>query len=148
MTHVKHRNRLIALTNPQTTTARRRRFRALLRKLLVPHSYIVSNQNESSSAWRLQNHEHSLWTHMERRTPRFPCSASAELTWDHSTELTRVSRYVCFPEAARSLSAGTRVTLKIMDTGRLFEATATVLYARLNFGMRPWPSGNLRQRFR
>jgi hypothetical protein len=75
---------------------------------------------------------------MERRSPRFPCSASAELTWDHSTELTRVtelSRYGCYLESARSLPPGTRVTLKIMDKGQFFEATATVLYARLNLGM-------------
>jgi hypothetical protein len=75
---------------------------------------------------------------MERRSPRFPCSASAELTWDHATELTRVtelSRYGCYLETSRSLSPGTRVTLKIMDKGQFFEATATVLYSRPTLGM-------------
>jgi hypothetical protein len=35
---------LIPPTNPQTTTARRKRFRALLRKLLTPRGYVVSNK--------------------------------------------------------------------------------------------------------
>jgi hypothetical protein len=75
---------------------------------------------------------------MERRTPRFPCSASAELTWDHSVELTRVtelSRYGCYLETSKALPPGTRVTLRIMDGGRIFEATATVLYSRPTLGM-------------
>jgi hypothetical protein len=75
---------------------------------------------------------------MERRTPRFPWSASAELTCDGSVELARVtelSRYGCYLETSRSLPAGTRVTLKIMDNGQLFEATATVLYSRPSLGM-------------
>ncbi len=37
--------RLIPPTNPQTTTARRKRFRALLRKLLGPRGYVVSNKD-------------------------------------------------------------------------------------------------------
>ena len=74
----------------------------------------------------------------ERRTPRFPCSASAEVVWGDSIELTRVtelSRYGCYLEAMRPLPAGTRVTLKIMDKGQYFEATATVLYSQPNLGM-------------
>ena len=75
---------------------------------------------------------------MGRRTPRFPCSASAEVTWDDSVELTRVtelSRYGCYLETSRSLPPGTRVTIKVMDRGQLFEATATVLYSRPTLGM-------------
>ena len=75
---------------------------------------------------------------MGRRTPRFPCSASAEVIWDDSVELTRVtelSRYGCYLETSRPLSPGTRVTVKIMDRGQLFEATATVLYSRPTLGM-------------
>jgi hypothetical protein len=75
---------------------------------------------------------------MERRTPRFPCSASAEIIWDGSIELTRVtelSRYGCYLETSRPLPAGTRVTVKIFDGGKLFEATATVLYSRPTLGM-------------
>jgi PilZ domain len=75
---------------------------------------------------------------MERRSPRYPCSASAEITWDGLVELTRVtelSRYGCYLETSRPLAAGTRVALKIFDQGRVFEATATVLYARPPLGM-------------
>ena len=75
---------------------------------------------------------------MERRTPRFPCSASAELIWGDSIELARVtelSRYGCYLETAKQLPAGTRVTVRIFDAGRLFEATATVLYSRPTLGM-------------
>jgi PilZ domain len=75
---------------------------------------------------------------MERRTPRFPVSASAELIWGDSIELTRVtelSRYGCYLETSRPLPPGTRVTVKVMDRGQLFEATATVLYSRPPLGM-------------
>ena len=75
---------------------------------------------------------------MERRTPRYPCLASAELNCDGSVELARVtelSRYGCYLETSRSLPVGMRVTLKIMDNGQLFEATATVLYSRPSLGM-------------
>jgi hypothetical protein len=75
---------------------------------------------------------------MERRTPRFPCSASAELICADSIELTRVtelSRYGCYLETSKPLPAGTRVTLKIFDGAQLFEATATVLYSRPPLGM-------------
>ena len=75
---------------------------------------------------------------MERRTPRFPFSASAELIWGDSIELARVtelSLYGCYLETSKQLPAGTRVTVKIFDGGRLFEATATVLYSRPTLGM-------------
>jgi PilZ domain len=75
---------------------------------------------------------------MERRTPRFPCSASAEVIWDDAVELTRVtelSRYGCYLETSRPLPPGTRVTVRAMDGGQLFEATATVLYSRPTLGM-------------
>ena len=75
---------------------------------------------------------------MERRTFRFPCSASAELIWGDSIELARVtelSLYGCYLETSKQLPAGTRVTVKIFDGGRLFEATATVLYSRPTLGM-------------
>jgi positive regulator of sigma E activity len=75
---------------------------------------------------------------MERRTPRFPCSASAEVIWGSSIELTRVtelSKYGCYLETSKPLSPGTRVTVKIFDRGELFEATATVLYSRPPLGM-------------
>jgi PilZ domain len=73
------------------------------------------------------------------RAPRFPCSASAEVTSDNSVELTRVtelSRYGCYlVETARHRTPGTRVTVKIMNKDQIFEATATVLYSRPTMGM-------------
>jgi hypothetical protein len=75
---------------------------------------------------------------MERRSPRYPCSAPAEVMWDGLVELTRVtelSRYGCYLETTRPLAPGTRVTLKIFDEGQFFEATATVLYSRPPLGM-------------
>jgi hypothetical protein len=74
----------------------------------------------------------------ERRAPRFPCSASAELICGNSIELTRVtelSRYGCYLENSSPFPVGSRVMLKIFDGGQLFEATATVLYARPSLGM-------------
>jgi PilZ domain len=68
-----------------------------------------------------------------RRAPRFSSSASAEVIADGSFELTRVSeisRYGCYLETSTPLEPGTVVTVKIMDGGQLFEATATVLYSR------------------
>jgi hypothetical protein len=49
--------------------------------------------------------------------------------------VTELSRYGCYLETTRPLVRGTRVTLKIFDEGRLFEAIATVLYARPPLGM-------------
>jgi hypothetical protein len=75
---------------------------------------------------------------MERRSPRFPCSAPAEIIWGDTVELTRVtelSRYGCFLETSKQLAPGTRVTIRILDKGQLFEAIATVLYSRPQLGM-------------
>ena len=75
---------------------------------------------------------------MERRSPRYPWSANAEVMWGGLVELTRVtelSRYGCYLETTRPLAPGTRVTLRIFDEGRLFEATAAVLYSRPPLGM-------------
>jgi hypothetical protein len=68
-----------------------------------------------------------------RRVPRFSSSAPAEVVWNGSVELTRVSeisRYGCYLETSKTLETGTVVTVKIMDNGGLFEAKATVLYSR------------------
>jgi PilZ domain len=75
---------------------------------------------------------------MADSTPRFPCSASAEVTSDGSVELTRVtelSRYGCYLETSKQRTPGTRVTVKIMNDGQIFEATATVLYSGPRMGM-------------
>jgi hypothetical protein len=75
---------------------------------------------------------------MADRTPRFPFSASAEVTSDDLVELTRVtelSLYGCYLETAKHRTTGTRVTVKIMNKDQIFEATATVLYSRPTTGM-------------
>jgi hypothetical protein len=75
---------------------------------------------------------------MTRRDSRFPFSASAEVASDDSVELTHVtelSRYGRYLETAKHRTPGTRATIKIMNKGRIFEATATVLYSRPATGM-------------
>ena len=75
---------------------------------------------------------------MADRTPRFPFSATAEVASDDSVELTRVtelSRHGCYLEITKHRKAGTRVTVKIINKDRIFEATATVLYSRPTMGM-------------
>jgi len=75
---------------------------------------------------------------MADRTPRFPFSASAEVASDDSVEVTRVtelSRHGCYLETTKHRTAGTRVTVKIMNKDQIFKATATVLYSRPTMGM-------------
>ena len=75
---------------------------------------------------------------MASHESRFPFSVSAEVSSEDSVELTRVtelSRYGCYLETAKHRATGTRVTVKIMNKGQIFEATATVLYSRPTMGM-------------
>src|ERR1700730_3005916 len=75
---------------------------------------------------------------MTDSAPRFPFSASAEVTSGNSVELTRVtelSRHGCYLETTKHRTAGTRVTVKITSKDQIFEATATVLYSRPTMGM-------------
>jgi hypothetical protein len=75
---------------------------------------------------------------MADRTPRFPFSASAEVASDDSVEVTRVtelSRHGCYLETTKHRTAGTRVSVKIMNKDQIFKATATVLYSRPTMGM-------------
>jgi hypothetical protein len=75
---------------------------------------------------------------MRHRAPRFPFLASVEVTTNDSLELTRVtelSRYGCYLETSRHRTAGMRVTVKIINRGQIFEATATVQYSRPTVGL-------------
>jgi PilZ domain len=75
---------------------------------------------------------------MADHTPRFPFSASAEVASDDSVEVTRVtelSRHGCYLETTKLRTAGTWVTVKIINKDQIFEATATVLYSRPMMGM-------------
>jgi hypothetical protein len=51
------------------------------------------------------------------------------------TRVTELSRYGCYLETAKHRTPGTRVTIKIMSKGQIFEATATVRYSRATMGM-------------
>jgi hypothetical protein len=93
--------------------------------------WIVSPRPQSTICPRVERQ-------MADRTPRFPFSASAEVTSDDSVEVTRVtelSRHGCYLETTKHRTAGTRVTVKITSKDQIFEATATVLYSRPMMGM-------------
>ncbi len=75
---------------------------------------------------------------MSRRVPRFPCNASAEVTSDGTIELTNVtelSRYGCFLQTPTPLATGTSLAVKIMNHGKVFAATAVVVYSQPEIGM-------------
>ncbi len=75
---------------------------------------------------------------MGRRVPRFPCKASAEVTADGAVEVskvTQVSRYGCFLETATPLATGTSLAVRIMNQGKVFAATAMVVYSQPDLGM-------------
>jgi hypothetical protein len=75
---------------------------------------------------------------MARRAPRFACRASAEITSGGAIELTSVtelSRFGCFLQTPKPLAAGTKLAVKIMNQGRVFAATAMVVYSQPDLGM-------------
>jgi len=73
----------------------------------------------------------------QRRTSRFPFSASAELIIRggliESTAVTELSRGGCYLESTTPLPRGTLVTVKIFAGCEFFEAIAT-LYPRATLG--------------
>jgi PilZ domain. len=76
----------------------------------------------------------------QRRTPRFPFSAPAEVTRldAQSTESTRVnelSLYGCYLDTRSPLPRGARVNVKIVSGDHFFEAGATVVYSQPSLGM-------------
>jgi hypothetical protein len=74
----------------------------------------------------------------QRRTSRFPFSAPAELIIRgdviESTTVTELSRGGCYLESTSPLPGGTRVSVKILAGGELFETIATVLHPRATLG--------------
>jgi PilZ domain len=75
---------------------------------------------------------------MGRRVPRFPCKASAEVSSGGAIELTNVtelSRYGCFLQTPTPLATGTSLAVKIMNQGKVFAATAMVVYSQPDLGM-------------
>jgi hypothetical protein len=75
---------------------------------------------------------------MARRVPRFRCKAPAEVTSDDTLELTNVtelSRYGCFLQTPTPLATGTNLVVRIMNQGKVFAATAMVVYSQPDLGM-------------
>ena len=76
----------------------------------------------------------------QRRTPRFPFVAVAEITEKESgrelvTQVSELSVNGCYIDEQNPFPSGTIVTLKIFSKSEVFDATAKVLYAHPNLGM-------------
>lgn len=76
----------------------------------------------------------------QRRTPRFPFSASAEITRldtsaTESAHVNELSLYGCYLDSRLPLPRGTRVIVKILSGGQFFEAPASVVYSQPTLGM-------------
>ncbi len=83
-------------------------------------------------------------SHMEqqsqRRTPRFPFSAAAEVTRldsgaTESTQVNELSLYGCYLDTKAPLPRGAKVNIKIHSGGQFFEASAAVVYSQPTLGM-------------
>jgi hypothetical protein len=76
-----------------------------------------------------------------RRTPRYPFGAPAELIVEHSeakmlVRVKELSLYGCYLDTSIPLSTETPVQIEIFGLHDYFEASATVIYAHPNLGMR------------
>jgi PilZ domain len=76
----------------------------------------------------------------QRRTPRFPFSAPAEIIRvdTQAAEPTRVnelSLYGCYLDTRSPLPRGSQVIVKIFSGDHFFEAAATVVYAQPSLGV-------------
>jgi hypothetical protein len=74
----------------------------------------------------------------QRRTPRYPFTASAQVVCDGSNLTSKVSAlslYGCYLNASRPLPRGSDVVVKIISDGDLFESSATVVYSQQDCGM-------------
>src|SRR5450432_4654071 len=76
----------------------------------------------------------------QRRTPRFPFSASAEVTRldtgaTESTKVNELSLYGCYLDTRAPLARGAKVNIKIHSGGQFFEAPASVVYSQPTLGM-------------
>jgi hypothetical protein len=76
----------------------------------------------------------------QRRSPRFPFVAVAEITEKESSEKLshagqrELSVNGCYIDEQNPFPSGTIVTLKIFSKSEVFDATAKVLYAHPNLG--------------
>lgn len=76
----------------------------------------------------------------QRRNPRFPFVAVAEITEKESggelvTQVSELSVNGCYVDEQNPFPSGTLVTLKIFSESEVFDAAAKVLYAHPNLGM-------------
>lgn len=76
----------------------------------------------------------------QRRSPRYPFFASAELIEDKSdvritTRLSELGLYGCYLDMMNPFPAGTLVLIKISEEEAKFESHATVVYSQPNMGM-------------
>jgi PilZ domain-containing protein len=75
-----------------------------------------------------------------RRSPRFPFIAVAEITDTNSGEqldsrIAELSLNGCYVDMLNTLPVGSEIVIKIFAESECFEATAKVIYAQLNLGM-------------
>jgi hypothetical protein len=75
-----------------------------------------------------------------RRSPRFPFIAVAEITHTDSGEqldsrVAELSLNGCYVDMLNTLPIGSEIALKIFAESECFEATAKVVYAHSNLGM-------------
>ncbi|MGC1615638.1 MAG: PilZ domain-containing protein [Candidatus Acidiferrum sp.] len=76
----------------------------------------------------------------QRREPRYPFIASAELLEENSgsrmsTRISDLSLSGCYVDTVNPLPGGTAVHLKIFTETHSFEAPATVVYSHAHLGM-------------
>jgi hypothetical protein len=76
----------------------------------------------------------------QRRTPRFPFSASAEVTRldtgaTEPTQVNELSLYGCYLDTKAPLPRGAKVNIRIHSGGQFFEAPASVVYSQPTLGM-------------
>jgi hypothetical protein len=75
-----------------------------------------------------------------RRSPRFPFIAVAEITHTDSGEkldsrVAELSLNGCYVDMLNTLPVGSEVVMKVSAESECFEATARVIYAHPNLGM-------------
>ena len=75
-----------------------------------------------------------------RRSPRFPFIAVAEITDTNSGEqldsrIAELSLNGCYVDMLNTLPVGSEIVIKIFAESECFEATARVIYAHPNLGM-------------
>jgi hypothetical protein len=76
----------------------------------------------------------------ERRVPRYPFYAAAEITETKSetkmsARTSELSRHGCYIDMLNPLPLGMSVKVRIVNSEQTFEATGRVVYSQRNMGM-------------